>query len=47
MHVGGIFCELAKASDYENHENLLIKLRYFGIKESKTNSLKSYLTDRK
>jgi hypothetical protein len=46
MHVGGIFCELAKAFDCVNNEVLLTILRYFGIKGSMTNWFKSYLTDR-
>jgi hypothetical protein len=31
MHVGGIFCDLAKAFDCVNPEMLLSKLDYFGI----------------
>ena len=31
MHVGGIFCDWAKASDCMNDETLLAKLHFYGI----------------
>jgi hypothetical protein len=47
MHVGGIFCDLAKAFDYVNHEMLLCKLHYFGIQGATANWFRFYLTERK
>jgi hypothetical protein len=47
VYVGGIFCDLAKAFDCVNHEILLTRFCYFGIKGSMTNLFTSYLTDRK
>jgi hypothetical protein len=47
MHVGGIFCDLAKASDYVNHEILLVKLHYYGIQRTVANCFRSYLTNTK
>jgi len=31
MHVGGIFCDLAKAFHYVNHATLLVQLQFYGI----------------
>jgi hypothetical protein len=47
FHVGGIFCDLAKAFDCVNHEILIMKLQYYGLQEQNINWFKSYLTNRK
>jgi hypothetical protein len=47
MHGGGIFCDLAKASDCVNHEILLVKLHYYGIQRTVANWFGSYLTNSK
>jgi hypothetical protein len=47
MNVGGIFCDLAKALDYVNHEMLLNKLHFYGIQGVAAKWFRSYLTDRK
>jgi hypothetical protein len=47
MHVGGIFCDLAKGFDCVNHEILLVKLHYYGIQGTVANWFRSDLTNRK
>jgi hypothetical protein len=40
MHVGGIFCDLAKAFDCVYHEVLVVKLHYYGIQGTIANGCK-------
>jgi hypothetical protein len=47
MHVGRIFCDLAKAFDSVNTEILLNKLQFYGIQGVTANWFRSYPTDRK
>jgi hypothetical protein len=47
MHVGGIFCGLAKAFDYINHGILFTKLHSNGIQGIAAEWFRFYLTDRK
>lgn len=42
----GIFCDLSKAFDCVEHENLLLKLEHYGVSNNSLGLLKSYLTDR-
>ena len=44
--VGGIFCDLTLAFDCVDHNVLLDKLQFCGIKGSTNNLIKSYLKDR-
>jgi hypothetical protein len=41
--VGGIFCDLLKAVDSVNHEILLLKLKFYGIKGNSFDLIKTYL----
>ena len=45
-HVIGVFIDLSKAFDTIDHQKLLNKLEYYGIRGRCLDLLKSYLTDR-
>jgi hypothetical protein len=47
IHVGGIFCDLAKAFDYVNHEFFLPELHFYGIQGVMADWFRSYLTNRR
>jgi predicted flavoprotein YhiN len=46
MRIGRVFCDLQKAVDTVNHEILLNKLQYYGIKGKAKTLLESYLQNR-
>ena len=45
-HVGGIFCDVAKAFDCVNNEILLVELHFYGFQGLSENWFMSYLTNR-
>jgi hypothetical protein len=47
MHIGEMFCDLAKAFDCVSHEILLSKLHFYGIQGIAAEWFRSYLADRK
>jgi hypothetical protein len=46
LSVGGTFCDLEKMFDCVNHEILVDKLQFYGIKEKFLALIQSYLTGR-
>jgi hypothetical protein len=47
MHVGGIFCDLAKAFDCVSHDILLPKLYFIGIQGTMLSRFRCYLKENK
>jgi hypothetical protein len=47
IHVGGIFYDMAKAFESMNHEILLAKLGFYGIRGESEDWFRSYLTTRR
>jgi hypothetical protein len=46
LKIGGIFCDLQKASDCMDHKILVNKLEFFGIEGNFETLIPSYLTGR-
>ena len=47
MHVGGVFCDLAKGFDCVNHAILLVKLYFYGIQRVAEYWFRSFVTNRR
>jgi hypothetical protein len=47
IHIGGIFCDLAKAFECVNHEILIAKLHFYGIQGVMADWFRSRLTNRR
>jgi hypothetical protein len=47
MHVGGIFCDLARALDCVNHDTVPATLHFYGIIRVGANWFSSYSANRK
>ena len=46
MHVGGIFCDPAKAFDYVNHEILLVQLKFYEMQHATEDWFRCYVRNR-
>jgi len=47
IHIGGIFCDLTKASDCVNRDVLIDKIKHYGIQELTLNWFKSDPSNRR